>query len=471
MNMKSTLLISAGLLTSLAVLSLTGCNGANSADEPSGSSTLPLPTASIRVVESSGEMNADGNYSQNTTLTLDGSGVGSMGSGVSTCLIEQDFKISSNADFVAKDSIDSCNMYEFLMDTPGIYRYKLTVTDENALTASAQMFAFAVENNTQIYLDDDPRGLVEIIGATTDPDTNGYYFDDTTVTVRTIASGASGADVNCLVSLDHYDKATEEFEAVDNIQGSCSLTTDFNLTEETGTYRVRLVVSDRESGEQVAEDQKFLIAIPTELANSLYLNAEFDFTVSEEEDSLFQVLLDANNSAEGEGGDITNFSWEVFLKEEDSLNDNAVKIVTGQGRQTNVVVDRDGIYVARLTLTDESGETATTEKMFIVSGTGDTLIADFSVSIPSGAPVNILVDASASTIEAGIDHYEWELTAVGDDSGVNGEDRTVLYQLETESPTTVLPVAYSGIYFIRLTVIDASANEHEITRVITVPAA
>lgn len=471
MNMKSTLLLSAGLLTSLAVVSLTGCNGANSGDTPSEPESLAEPTADLTLVRSTSAANSQGYYDELTRLTIEGSALGSMNSSV-TCSLALDYKNSTNNDFVNKETFNSCEDYEFgLVYGPGVYRFKLTATDANGLIAEDQLFAIAVESSSSPYLEPDPLALVEIVGASTTPDSNGYYFDDTTLTVNNEASGSLGSDVTCSIEFAHNTGTSSVFEVLQTTPG-CGFKT-FNLYNGTGTYRVKLTATD--GNEEVAEDQKYVIAIPTELADSVYLVADFDVTVSTDQGSLFDVELNAEKSKEGEGGDIEDdgFQWEVFLKEDDDLTDISVEPFVKQGVKTTVNVDRDGIYVARLTLTDKSGKTATTEKMFIVSGTGDALIADFSVSIPSGgAPVNILVDASTSIIDdpRGIDHYEWELTAVGDDSNVNGEVRTVLYQLETESPTTVLPIAYSGNYFIRLTVIDASGNEHEITRVVTVPA-
>ena len=459
MSMKSNFLITTGLLSlATAFFNLSGCNGANSADSPSEPTNLTEPTADIRLVSSSGDINADGYYSQNTTLTVEGEAVGSLGSTVS-CVINQDFKESETAEFTTIDNIASCANYDFLMASPGIYRYKLTVTDGNALIAEDQMFAIAVEDNTAIYLDSDPVALVEIMAASTDPDNNGYYFDDTTLTVNASASGSSGSDVICSVEFSINSGTASDFTVLQTVSG-CGVK-DFNLYNGTGTYRVRLTATD--SNAEVAEDQKYVIAIPTELANSVYLNAEFEFTVSTDPASLFDVFLDATSSNEGEGGDITNVRWDVFLKEDDEITETPVEIVDNNSLTTTVTVDRDGIYVAKLTLTDESEQTAITEKMFIVGGTGDELIADFSVTIPDVAPVNIEVDASASSIVAGIDHYEWEVRSFLDEG-------VLIYKLSTESATTVLPIAIAGNYFIRLTVIDVDGNEHEITRVVTVPA-
>jgi len=452
--------ISAGLLSVVSVLILQGCNMANSGDEPSVPTTLAAPTADLNVRTVSRSTTAEGYYYENTTLTVEAESVGSMGSTVS-CVLNFDYKGSPTADFVTKETFNSCQDYDFnLYSGPGTYRFKLTATDANGLVAEDQIFATAItDDNNDIYLDTTPRAVINVIDASQAPDSNGYYFENTTIVTDIEAIGSQRSDTTCIITLAHKGAAATEFTTIDTVN-DCA-TTSLNLSNGVGTYQAKLVVTDGNS--KVAEDQKFVIAIPTTLADTVYLNADFEATVSTEDGSLFDVFLDATSSAEGTGGDIATYSWEVFLKEEDEVTETAVETVPDVASPTtNVVVDRDGIYVARLTIVDASEAQAITEKMFIVSGSGETLVADFTVTIPANAPVNIEVDASASTIDAGVDHYEWEvydITAEAD----------IVYQLTVESATTVLPIATTGTYNVRLTIIDVDGNEHEITRIISVP--
>lgn len=332
-----------------------------------------------------------------------------------------------------------------------------------ALSLSGCNGANSADDNSSFSDSPEPPGLnesrvgLQINSATTAPDVNGYYSEDTEITVGVTAPASPSSEVLCSTTLSHKALGIDTgFEEGDTLEGCKEQR--FNFDKGPGTYRLKLKVTDMSN--KVVEDQKFVIVKPSELREKAYLKADFEFTVT---DSLFGVFLDAGVSSQGSGGEIETFKWDVFLKEHDGDSDAPVKTVTTNALTTSVTVDRGGIYVSRLTITDVSGQSAVTEKMFKVGGTGEALIADFAVSIPAAAPVNIGVDASASVILGGVDHYEWELLAIGDDV-----DSTAAYKLSTESPTTVLPIVYSGIYLIRLTVIDQSGNEHENTRVITV---
>ncbi|MEA3406085.1 MAG: hypothetical protein U9R28_10175 [Pseudomonadota bacterium] len=460
MKMVSKSLISAGLLSVATSVILSGCNMANSGDEASEPTNLATPTADLTIVSSSRSANDQEQYFENTTLRVDAAAIGSMGSTVS-CVTTFDYKASANTDFVTKETFNSCEAYDFnLYSGSGIYRFKLTATDANTLVAEDQLFAIAIaDDGSDIYQESDPMALVEVIGSSKEPNSSGYYFEDTTVTVSTEAAGSLGSDITCSIDLGYNDGTAAEFTVLQTVTG-CGVK-DFNLYSGVGTYQMKLTATDTNT--KVAEDQKFVITIPTELADTVYLNADFETTVSTDDGSLFDVFLDARSSSEGTGGDIATYSWEVFLKEEDEITETAVETVSDVASPTTtVVVDRDGVYVARLTIVDASEAKAITEKMFMVSGTGATLIADFTVTIPANAPVNIEVDASASTVDAGIDHYEWEVFSTMGDS-------TPTYQLTVESATTVLPIAVTGTYLVRLTVIDIDGNEHEITRIISVP--
>ncbi|MBN2865804.1 MAG: hypothetical protein JXK16_07330 [Thiotrichales bacterium] len=458
MNMKSILLTSAGLLSAFALLNLSGCNAANSGDTPS--TGLAEPTAELAVTASSRSMTAAGYYYENTNLTVLASSEGSEFSS-STCVLTFDYKSAPTADFVTQETKESCNDYEFnLYSGPGVYRWSLEATDENGKVADTQIFATAITDPAaDVYLPTNPDAEVRIISASTTPDANGYYVENTVITSDLLAIGSQRSTVTCEVTLDYQSNDDGAVFTNRDTVNSCDVQ-DFNLDNGPGIYRVKLVVTD--GNDLIAEDQKFVIATSTDLLDRAYLTADFTFNVAPVADSLFDVEFNGRFSSESDTGDaITEFKWEVFVKNDDT--ETPYKTIIGLNPKPTVTVDRDGIYVTRLTITDELEQTAVTEKMFKVGGTGQTLIADFSVTIPSGAPVNIQVDASASTIGAGVDHYEWELISAGD------TNETVFYQLDTESPTTVLPVAYSGIYYIRLTVIDVDGNEHEITRVVTIP--
>ncbi|MDX1347548.1 MAG: hypothetical protein R3189_04780 [Thiomicrorhabdus chilensis] len=301
----------------------------------------------------------------------------------------------------------------------------------------------------------EPTASVSIQSALPVADSQGYYEEDAIVTVNASAVGSLGSSVTCSTTLSYNDAV------VDTILG-CG-TKQFQLASGAGAYRIKLTATDANS--LVAEDQKFLIAVPQLLANSVYLSADFNFTTSSDVANSFDVFLDATPSTKGEAGDISTYTWQIRLKQDD--NDETLVDTVGPTNSptTNVTVNQDGIYVARLTIVDEGDNTAVTEKMFSV-GTGSALVADFSVAVSGAAPVNIDVDASSSTIAAGADHYIWEVYPLDGTSGEVAEE--AIYRLTVESATTVLPIAVSGTYLIRLKVIDTLGNEHLIARLVNV---
>lgn len=301
----------------------------------------------------------------------------------------------------------------------------------------------------------EPTAEVALQSAFPAADSQGYYEEDAIVTFNASAVGSLGSSVTCSTVLSYND------EVKDTVLGCGE--NQFNLNSGAGAYRIKLTATDANS--LVAEDQKFLIAVPQSLANSVYLSADFNFTTSSDVANSFDVLLDATPSTKGETGDIATYTWQIRLKQDD--NDETLVSTVGpvNSPTTNVTVNQDGIYVARLTIVDDGDNTAVTEKMFSV-GTGSALEADFSIAVSGAAPVNIDVDASSSTIAAGADHYVWEVYPIDGTSGEVAED--AIYRLTVESATTVLPIAVSGTYLIRLKVIDTLGNEHLIARLVSI---
>ncbi len=303
----------------------------------------------------------------------------------------------------------------------------------------------------------EPSAAVSILSAVPVADDDGYYVERSTLSVSASAVGSLGSSVTCSTSLDHKSAIATEFTTLETL-GGCG-TKSFNLYNGAGVYRIKLTATDANS--MVAEDQKFVIAVPTAIADTPYLSADFAFTTSSDVANLFDVYLDATSSTKGETGDIATYTWQVRLKQDDG-DETLVSTVGPMGSPvTTVTVNQDGIYVVRLTVVDTSDQVASTEKMFSVD-TANTLIADFSATIPAAAPVNISVDASSSTVSAGVDHYVWEVSTIG------AATDSVIYRLTVESATTVLPIVSAGNYLITLKVIDTLGNEHQISRVITV---
>ncbi|MDG6772762.1 hypothetical protein QCB45_00265 [Thiomicrorhabdus sp. ZW0627] len=303
----------------------------------------------------------------------------------------------------------------------------------------------------------EPTAAVSVVSSTPEANSSGYYNERSTLTVNASAVGSLGSSVTCSISFDYKSAVATDFSNLQTVSG-CGAK-DFNLYSGAGVYRVKLTATDANS--KVAEDQKFVIAIPTAISDTPYLSANFNFTTSTDLANLFDVYLDATSSTKGETGDIVSYTWQIRLKQDDGNESLVSTVGPNISPVTTVTVNQDGIYVVRLTVVDAGSQTATTEKMFSVD-TANTLVADFSATISGTAPVNIGVDASSSTVAAGVNHYVWEVSTVG------AETDAVIYRLTVESATTVLPITSAGTYLITLKVIDNLGNEHQISRVVTV---
>ncbi|MDG6778213.1 hypothetical protein QCB44_05795 [Thiomicrorhabdus sp. zzn3] len=299
---------------------------------------------------------------------------------------------------------------------------------------------------------------VTLTSATSTPDALGYYSENTILTYNASATGSMGSSITCSTSLSFNDSVVDTSLGCGEDQ--------FILSNGAGVYRIKLTATDANS--MVAEDQKFVIVKPSET----YLIADFDYARSVDPATPYDLELDATPSTLALSN-IDTYTWQVRLKQDDE-NTNWTDTIQMHTPMTSITLNNDGIYVVRLTLVDDAEKTAMVEKTIVMSSE-QALEADFSVTVSGAAPVNIGVDASSSTVAAGVDHYVWEVydTATATTAETDAEtDSTApqpIYRLTVESATTVLPIVTAGTYLIRLKVIDATGNEHELTRVVNVP--
>lgn len=313
----------------------------------------------------------------------------------------------------------------------------------------------STSNNSSNNSSDNKNNSVSISIVASLPAVNfsGYYQERSIVTINASAIGSLNSTTSCLITVSQKANSVLTYIDVDVINGCGEKTIAF--VNGAGIYKIKLIATDANS--KTAEAQTFAIVVPETINAAPILAANFSATPSASVGSGFDIALDATTSTKGETGDIATYTWEIRKKENDAQPALISTIGPLNSPITNTVVASDGIYVVKLTIVDNGSKTASTSKTFTVSTAGPTLIADFSITIPAGvAPLNIQVDASSSTV-ASIDHYAWDL--------YNSESITSsIYHVETESKLANIPVVIAGIYLIRLRVIDALGNEHEVTR-------
>ncbi|HBQ44539.1 MAG TPA: hypothetical protein DD716_02660 [Thiomicrospira sp.] len=300
-----------------------------------------------------------------------------------------------------------------------------------------------------------PSATISIQSSIPDANADGYYQERSKVIIQASATGSFGSAVTCVITVSHKAN-TATYTEVD-ILNDCG-TRNIAFDSGAGVYKIKLVATDANS--LVAEAQTFAIVVPNTIGSGSNLTANFTATPSDTPASTFDIALDATSSTKGETGDIDTYTWQVRKKENDSVGTLVSTVGPLNSPTTSIVVQSDGIYVVKLTIVDTGAKTTSTEKTFTVGDNGSLLSADFTVTATSPAPVNVQVDASTSSVN-NIEHYAWDL--------FSAEDLTVsLYHVETEIVTANLPITASGIYHIRLRVIDATGNEHETTRLLQV---
>lgn len=286
---------------------------------------------------------------------------------------------------------------------------------------------------------------------------SGYYQEKSIIIINATGVGSKDSAINCVVTVSQKANSVTTYTDVDVINGCGQQTV--GLVNGAGDYKIKLLVTDANS--RTAEAQTFAIVVPTSVGSDSFLSANFSATPSVVAASTFDIVLDATSSTKGETGDISTYTWQIRKKENDSVTNLVSTIGPIHSPVTSVVVQSDGIYVVKLTIVDNGSKTASTIKTFTVSTAGSLLVADFTITIPVGTvPLNIQVDGSTSTI-ASVDHYAWDLFA-------SGALTTSIYHVESESAIANIPIVTAGIYLIRLRVIDAIGNEHEVTRTFTV---
>jgi len=285
----------------------------------------------------------------------------------------------------------------------------------------------------------------------------GEYHDRDEITVTLEAKGSLNSSVTCSVSLQYLSSGSY----TDDPSGPVAACNDIHLALSSGAGVYRLLAKVTDGNSKTAESRRFLIATSQSITDRPYLQASFTPTVSTNISNAYEIQLDATGSTAGETGDIVSYTWQIRLKQNNS--GTTVDTFTEYGPKTSVVLNNDGIYVVKLTVTDAGGKTSSMTKQFSV-GLNSSVVVTFTFSTTSAsptAPLNLNVDESGSTISAGVDHYIWQVYK-------SDALDAVIYEIQTESATTTLPLIDPGTYLIKLKVIDKTGNEHDYSQLVSV---
>jgi Leucine-rich repeat (LRR) protein/PKD repeat protein len=202
----------------------------------------------------------------------------------------------------------------------------------------------------------------------------------------------SQGDAPLTVNLDasqsaDTDGTINQYNWTANGQTLSGKTTSTTFTA-AGEYTIVLTVTDNQG--LTATTQKTVIVTPPNQAPT----AQFTASPSQGVAPL-TVNLDASQSADTDGT-ITQYNWTANGQ-------------TLSGKTTSTTFTAAGEYTIVLTVTDNQGLTATTEKTVIVTRPNQAPTAQFTASPSQGmAPLTVNLDASQSTDTDGtINQYNW----------------------------------------------------------------
>ncbi len=298
----------------------------------------------------------------------------------------------------------------------GTYTFRLTVTDDDGASDFDEVNVIVNSSANQSPL--------------------AYAGNDITITlpVNSTALNGDGSDPDGTIASFAWEQVGST-PSVATLTGSTSTTpTVSNLIE--GTYTFRLTVTDDDGA--TATDEVMVI-VNSALNQPPEADAGTDISIT---------LPTNNTSLNGSGtdpdGTITGYAWEQV----GSTPSDATMI--GISTPTPTVAGLiEGTYTFRLTVTDNSGGTATDEvRVFVGTSQNQPPSANAGVDITLTLPTNFtLLNGSGTDPDGTINSYAWD--QVG-----NTPNIATLIGISTPTPTVASLVV--GTYTFRLTVTDNS---------------
>ncbi len=296
----------------------------------------------------------------------------------------------------------------------GSYSFKLTVTDNNGATASDTV-------NVNV--------LPLIPPPNQPPTVNAGNNISVTLPQNSVTLNGSAADSDGTVASYLWTRVSgpTTFTLGNSTSASTTLS---NLVQ--GVYVFRLRATDNDGATATDDIQVTVNAAPSNQAPNVYAGDNFSITLP-------QTTATLNGTASDNDGTITNISWVP-------VHGPASTITNTGSLVTSVTGLTQGVYVYRLTVTDNDGATATdTVQLTVNAAPNQPPTVNAGNDVVMTLPVNsTTLNGTASDPDGNIASWSW--------SRVSGP--TTFTFGSANAATNTVTNLVQGIYVFRLTVTD-----------------
>lgn len=312
----------------------------------------------------------------------------------------------------------------------GTYVFKLTVTDNDGATGSDQVTVTvkAATNNNKSPVANAGSNLTITLPATTAQ-----------------LSGSASNDPDGTIASYVWTQVSGPITAL--LSSSSAVNPSANKLSEAGTYVFRLTVTDNDgatANDQVTVTVKAATATKPPTSTAPVANAGGAVTIAQPRNS-----IDATAAASTDtDGKITDYLWTQVSGPTTASIVSPRSVKTDLNRLTYV-----GVYVFRLIVTNDKGQTATDDlKVTVDPNPSNVLVAnagaDREINYPSANTTTLDGSASYSN-NSYISQYAWTVV-----SGTSGGASI----LNTSAQKPVVSFSAAGTYVIRLTITDTYGN-------------
>lgn len=328
----------------------------------------------------------------------------------------------SGAQLIVKNSVGSSLATVNIPTTGGFQKWQTVTVPVNLIAGSETL---RLESSSAAGWNINWMELVGAAPANQPPTANAGADQAITLPASSVTLSGSGTDTDGTISSYSWSKISGGAATI-TAPASAS-TTVTGLTQ--GTYTFRLAVTDN-SGATSTDD---VVITVNAAANQLpTANAGNDQTITQPQSS-----VSLSGSGTDPDGSIASYSWT-------KVSGVGGTITSPSSAATTVTGLSAGTYVFRLTVTDNSGATATDDVNVVVNSASNQLpTASAGLDQTITLPATLTLSGSGTDPDGTIASYSW--------TKVSGGSATITSP--SASSTTVTGLA-AGSYTFRLTVTD-----------------